>query len=362
MNETDCINTTSSTCYADVFNIIVFEYTDDGSFQLLSLIPKDFQSVYSELSEDELLITPDKKFLFIEHFLDDAKKAWNEKKYIKSGPWIETDSQGKEVAMEASARVWQSKRLLILEILGDTYDAQQNMLQMGRENVLVKQYMQKLVREKTQELRDREEEIAIRLVWAAEAKDGGETGMHIRRIGLYSAELANAIGWHIDDVNDIRIAATMHDVGKIAIPDVILRKPGSLNDEEFEVMKTHTLMGGRILDGSKIKVLNMAKDIAVSHHEKWDGSGYPHGLEGENIPESARIVSIVDVYDALVNKRIYKEAWTEDDAIESMYKDRGKRFDPRLFDTFLTLQEMFRAISSKVYPPLFEGFDNDYPL
>jgi HD-GYP domain-containing protein (c-di-GMP phosphodiesterase class II) len=357
MSELDTVdNSLQSQNYCDVLNILVIECLGDNVFQLLSPVPADFLAIYPEISEQDNLFRPDQKFPYIEHFLEDAYKAWLAGKIIKSGPWIETDTEGKEIALEASARVWKSKRILCLEILGDAYDAQHNMLQIGRENLLVKQFMEKLVRESVQKIRDREEEIALRLVWAAEAKDGGETGTHIRRIGLYSAEMAKAIGWHIDDIEDIRIAATMHDVGKIAIPDVILRKPGKLSEEEFEVMKTHTILGGRILDGSKAEMLHMAKDIAVSHHEKWDGSGYPRGLKGDAIPMSARIVSLVDVYDALVTKRIYKEAWTEDDAIKSMLQDRGKRFDPELFDVFLTLLASFRDIASKKYPPLFEGF------
>jgi HD-GYP domain-containing protein (c-di-GMP phosphodiesterase class II) len=346
--------------YCDALNILIFECLGDSAFQLLSSVPTGFQAIYPEILKQDNSPRPDQRFPYIEHFLEDAYKAWISEKIIKSGPWIETGIEGKDIALEASARVWKSKRLLCLEILGDAYDAQHNMLQIGRENLLVKQFMEKLVRESVQELREREEEIALRLVWAAEAKDGGETGTHIRRIGLYSAEMARAVGWHIDDIDDIRIAATMHDVGKIAIPDVILRKPDSLNEKEFEIMKTHTVMGGRILGGSKTKMINMAKDIALYHHEQWDGSGYPSGLEGDDIPMSARIVSLVDVYDALVTKRIYKEAWTEDDAIESMLKDRGKRFDPELFDTFLSLLDVFREIANKEYPPLFEGFNENY--
>jgi response regulator RpfG family c-di-GMP phosphodiesterase len=353
-------NTSQSESYFDVFNILAFEYKDDGSFHVLEEIPAAFESFYPDVFEQGISHRPDQRFPYIEHFLEEAEEAWTKDKRIRSGPWIETNAEGKEIALEASATLWRSKRILLIEILGDAFDTQQNMLQMGRENLLVKQFLEDLVRERTQDIREREEEIALRLVWAAEAKDAGETGTHIRRIGLYSAEMAKALNWSTADIDDIRIAATMHDVGKIAIPDMILSKPEKLSDDEFEIMKTHTIMGGRILGGSKASMLNMAKDIALSHHEKWDGSGYPYGLVGDAIPLSARIVSIVDVYDALVTKRIYKEAWTEDDAIESMNKDRGKRFDPELFDTFLGLRDIFREIVNKEYSPLFEGFSDDY--
>lgn len=354
-------DTLLSQSYRDTMNIIMLECLDDGSFRLIgSKVPTDFQFIYPEIIDQRDTLRPDIKFPYIEHFLDDARDAWEQGKHIRSGPWMEIGADGNEIALEVSTTVLQSKRILLMEILGDSYDVQHQMLQMGRENLLVQGVLEGLVHERTQDIREREEEIALRLVWAAEAKDGGETGAHIRRIGLYSAEMAKAIGWSLNLIDDIRLAATMHDVGKIAIPDIILRKPDKLTEDEFEIMKTHTMMGGRILGGSNVVMLHMAEDIAVYHHEKWDGSGYPHGLKGNAIPVSARIVSIVDVYDALINKRVYKEAWTEDDALESMLKDRGMRFDPELFDTFLTLRDVFRDIASAEYPPLFDGFSETY--
>ena len=361
MAETDLENYSfDSQSYCEVFNIVIFECLKGDTFRLLSPVPEDFISIYPEIKQEKKSINLQDKFPFIEHFLEDAQEAWSNVKPIKSDPWIETNKKGEEVALQASARYWQLKKLLIIEILGEVYDEQHNILQMGRETTIVKEYLEEEVQKRTQEIRDREEEIALRLVWAAEAKDGVDTGAHIRRIGLYSAEMASALGWDNEDIESIRIAATMHDVGKIAIPDAILKKPGKLTEEEFEVMKTHTNMGGRILGGSEAALLQMAKDIAYCHHEKWDGSGYPDGLSGEEIPISARIVSIVDVYDALVSKRVYKKAWTEDDAIETMHKERGERFDPDLFDTFLTLRPVFQMIANKKYPPLFEGFNNDH--
>ncbi len=351
-----------SQSYCDALNILTLEYLDDGTFQLSGSIPKDFLLVYPEIRTKTDGLRPDEFFPFVEHFLEEAREAWNQGKRIKSGPWMESCADGKEVALEASAIMWNKKRILLLELLGDAYDANRNILQLGRENVLIKQYLEEEVRKRTQVIRDREEEIALRLVWAAEAKDGGETGTHIRRIGLFSAEMAKALDWSIDEIDDIRIAATMHDVGKIAIPDKILRKPGELDEEEFEIMKTHTLMGGRILDGSKATMLHMARDIALYHHEKWDGSGYPHGIAGEEIPVCARIVSLVDVYDALVSKRVYKEAWSEENTIEAMKKERGKKFDPELFDIFERLRDIFQEIATAEYPPLFEGFADDYNL
>jgi len=361
-NDSDIKDTTMlSESYCEAMNVIMLEYLNDGTFRLLgTTVSDDFQFIYPETLTDRDALRPDEKFPFIDHFLEDAITAWEQGKHIQSGPWMETGPNGNEIAIEASTTLLQSKRILLLEVLGESYDAQYRMLQKGRENLLVNHILENLVSERTHEIREREQEIALRLVWAAEAKDGGETGAHIRRIGLYSVEMAKAINWSINEIDDIRLAATMHDVGKIAIPDNILRKPDKLTDTEFEVMKTHTIMGGHILGGSNVTMLHMAEDIAVFHHEKWDGTGYPHGLEGSAIPMSARIVSIVDVYDALITKRIYKEAWTEDEAIASMHEDRGKRFDPELFDTFLTLRDKFREIAKADYPPLFDGFNDTF--
>lgn len=126
----------------------------------------------------------------------------------------------------------------------------------------------------------------------------------------------------------------MHDIGKIGIPDRYLLKPGRLTPEEFEVIKTHTVIGARILEGSKAPMIQVAREICLGHHEKWDGSGYPQGLSGEAIPASARIVAIADEFDALMHKRCYKPAYNEKRTIEIMREDRGRHFDPQIFDSF----------------------------
>ena len=151
------------------------------------------------------------------------------------------------------------------------------------------------------------EETIHRLVTASLCRDE-ETGMHIKRTGLLSELLARAAGWSEADAEIIRLAAPMHDVGKIGIPDAILQKPGKLTPAEFETMKTHTLIGAGMLDGSQSAILAMAREIALCHHEHWDGTGYPRGLAGMAIPEPARILSIVDVYDAMTHSRVYRSA------------------------------------------------------
>lgn len=212
-------------------------------------------------------------------------------------------------------------------------------------------YQKKLereVRERTRELRGREEEIAVRLVGALERRDF-ETGAHIRRIGLFSAALAEKLGWQPASVDEIRVAATMHDIGKMGISDDVLLKPGRFTSEEAEAMRRHTEIGGSILKGSNIPLIQMAWEIALYHHERWDGQGHPRGLRGREIPESARIVAIVDVYDALTAERVYKKAIPEDEVLRMMREERGKHFDPEIFDAFLEILPRLREIRGQVH-------------
>ncbi len=190
------------------------------------------------------------------------------------------------------------------------------------------------VRKRTAEVRRTQEEIILRLTAAAEYRDD-ETGAHIRRIGLYAAALVQRMGWNQQEIDDIRLAAPMHDVGKIGVPDRILHKPGKLTPEEFEDVKRHTEIGGRLLAGSPSPLLCMARDIALCHHEKWNGSGYPQGLSGEAIPIAAQVVAICDVYDALTHDRVYRPAMSEDKALAIMSQERGSHFAPKVFQVFM---------------------------
>src|SRR5208283_3888580 len=221
-----------------------------------------------------------------------------------------------------------------------------NALERRRLTLLSREYEQSLeseVREKTSEIREREEEIVLRLISASGFRDD-ETGAHIRRIGLYASVIAKDIGWNQGSVSDIRLAAAMHDVGKIGIPDSILLKPGKLTPEEFEVMKKHTTIGARILHGSNFEVVKVAREIALSHHERWDASGYPHGLGGEAIPESARIVAVVDVYDSLVSDRVYRPAFPENEALAMIKEEKGRHFDPKILECFFDSLSEIRRI------------------
>lgn len=177
---------------------------------------------------------------------------------------------------------------------------------------------------------------------AAEYRDN-ETGMHILRISHFARTIAKAIGFSDEQADELLHAAPMHDVGKIGIPDAILLKPGKLTAEEWEVMRQHPAIGARIIGEHKSSLLQLAATIALCHHEKWDGSGYPNSLAGEDIPLEARIVSLVDVFDALTSVRPYKKAWPIEEALEFIRDQSGSHFDPMLVDVFMDcLPEILR--------------------
>ncbi len=201
-------------------------------------------------------------------------------------------------------------------------------------------------RELQQALRDLDKahvETIHHLAAAAEYKDE-DTADHIQRMSAYSAVIAQGLGLDRDEVELIRISSPMHDVGKIGIPDNILLKPGKLDPEEWEIIKTHTSIGGRILGAGASDYMNMGTIVALSHHEKWDGSGYPSGLSGEDIPLPGRICAVADVFDALVSKRPYKEAFPTEKALAIMRQGRGAHFDPQVLDVFLERIDQILAI------------------
>ncbi|HEX9839548.1 MAG TPA: HD domain-containing phosphohydrolase [Anaerolineales bacterium] len=202
-------------------------------------------------------------------------------------------------------------------------------LQLQDQNLLLEQK----VRERTAELEETQIEILERLALAAEYRDD-DTGEHTRRVGQMSAQIAQALGLPEAEVELIRRAAPLHDVGKIAIPDSILLKPGKLTPAEFELMKTHTTLGAKMLSGGQFPLLQRAEEIALTHHERWDGTGYS-GLKGESIPMAGRIVTVADVFDALTNERPYKKAWLHTEAIEEIQRQTGRQFDPRVVEAFL---------------------------
>ncbi len=209
------------------------------------------------------------------------------------------------------------------------------------------------VKDRTQELYDTQLDVIQRLARAVEYRDS-ETGMHIVRMSYYSSCLAAKIGLSLKECELILTASPLHDIGKIGIPDSILQKPGPLTKEEWEVMKTHTTIGKELLSGGNSEFLKMAREIALTHHEKWDGKGYPHGLRGEEIPLVGRICGICDVFDALLTKRPYKKAWTMDETLNEIKKCSGSHFDPALVEAFLSITSQVEHIQEKYRDPMME--------
>ena len=194
--------------------------------------------------------------------------------------------------------------------------------------------LDKKVKERTTELKSTRLEIIRRLGRAAEFKDN-ETGLHVVRMSYYSKLIALSAGLSQEHADILFNAAPMHDIGKIGIPDKVLRKPGKLDDEEWELMQQHTSIGGEIIGEQSSELLQMARTIALTHHEKWNGKGYHQGLSREDIPLESRIVAIADVFDALTSERPYKEAWPVDKTVDLIKKESGEHFDPMLVDAFV---------------------------
>ncbi len=204
-------------------------------------------------------------------------------------------------------------------------------------------HLTEMVRARTKELEQTRLEIIRRLGRAAEFKDD-ETGQHVIRMSHYTRILAEATGMAADEVEVLFNAAPMHDIGKIGIPEAILLKPGKLDEHEWKVMKKHPAIGAGIIGRHEHPLLNTARIVALTHHEKWDGSGYPRGLAGEKIPLVGRIVSIADVFDALTSERPYKHAWPVEEAVAFLQKQAGSQFDPALIELFLArMPEVLRV-------------------
>ena len=221
-------------------------------------------------------------------------------------------------------------------------------------------FLEQEVTRRTQELSNAQDVTILAMTSLAETRDS-DTGNHIRRTQHYVKALAEALTAHprfadklnAQVINVLFKSAPLHDIGKVGIPDRILLKPSSLSVEEFDIMKTHTTLGFEAIEqaektlGTQVPFLQMAKEIALSHQEKWDGSGYPQGLKGDAIPMSARLMAVADVYDALISQRVYKPALPHDRAVQIVFQGRGSHFDPDMVDAFIGIQDEFNDIAQR---------------
>jgi putative two-component system response regulator len=212
--------------------------------------------------------------------------------------------------------------------------------------------LEQRVSERTWELEQARLETLDRLAIAAEFRDD-TTGQHTTRVARLAAEIARRMGYHVEELPLFARAAALHDVGKIGVADQILLKSGPLAESELEAMRAHTLIGAGILSGSRFETLQLAADIAMTHHERWDGRGYPHALAGSRIPLAGRIVAVADVFDALIHDRPYKRAWTIQQAMEEITRQAGYQFDPAVVEVFNdAAQELIEIVRASREEPL----------
>ena len=205
-------------------------------------------------------------------------------------------------------------------------------------------------------LRKSHQETLFRLSSAAEYRDR-ETSNHIKRMSHYSRVVAERIGLGRSEVESIFHAAPMHDVGKLGIPDIILHKPGPLDPDERTIMESHAIIGSRILEGSDVPVVRLAAVVALTHHEKWDGTGYPNKIAGRHIPLEGRIVALADVFDALSSRRCYKAAWPQEKVIDFLIEQKGRHFDPELVDCLMAAMPEIHAIMAQ-----HQDTDDDFAM
>jgi two-component system response regulator RpfG len=228
-----------------------------------------------------------------------------------------------------------------------------NLLSLRRQGESVKERARSLeerLLEKLREIEDREREVLFRLAKAAEYRDF-TTGTHLLRLSHYVELIAEELGMPEETIRRLTLAAPLHDIGKIGIPDAILQKRGILNDEELTVMRRHAVIGHELLRDSQSKFIQLAAVIALRHHERWDGSGYPGGLKGDEIPIAAQIVAVADVYDALTTERPYKTAWKSEKAIEYLLEHRGTLFAPACVDALIANQTRLLEIQESSLVP-----------
>ncbi len=258
---------------------------------------------------------------------------------------IKKDAETRYAALDAGVADFLSKPVDIYECTARS----KNLLTMQLQHLALQvrsDAFEGLVRSATEEIKSREKETLMRLARAGEYKDS-DTAMHLQRMSLYSRAIAEKIGLDEEDAEIIELASPLHDIGKIGIPDSIMLKKEGLDDQELKIMRKHPIIGYEILQDSPSKYLQKGSEIALAHHERFDGTGYPYALKGKDIPISARIVAIADVFDALTSIRPYKEAWTIDQALEYISRESGKHFDPELVNAVLSMRATLEKIHNE---------------
>ena len=259
---------------------------------------------------------------------------------------VVTDRQVRHDALEAGATAFLTRPIDPIEC-GTSC---RNLLKLQEQQSIIQDKADWLARQvelATRQIIAREHETLLRLARAGEYRDE-ETGNHVFRMARYARQVAEELGLSAEECEDIEYSAPMHDIGKIGIPDEILLKPGSFDEEQWEIMKQHTVIGHSILSNSESRYMKMGAVIALNHHEKYDGSGYPSGLAGEEIPLVARIVAVADVFDALMSNRPYKKAWPLEKALQLLRDESGGHFDPQCVDAFFARIDQILAIREEL--------------
>jgi len=256
----------------------------------------------------------------------------------------QTDEMTRRKALESGAKDFLNKPILPWELANRVRNLLEVRLLYSRLREH-RDHLDDMVKARTRDLEDTRLDVLRRLALAGEFRDN-ETGLHVVRMSRYTEILARAFGWDDEACAMMRAAAPLHDIGKISIPDAILLKPGKLDPDEFTLMKRHAEIGARILADGNFPLLALAHDIALTHHERWDGQGYPHGKTATDIPLAGRIVALADVFDALTSPRPYKPAWETDRAFAFIESQAGLHFDPDLAGRFLAEREKILAIHS----------------